>query len=605
MDPSCISANADISGIGVRVAIYAQNLLCFMPVVAYLQDGRVSPDEMKGIKDQSIGMLAIAFAILISTIIEATTAVEGQQITSFHAAVILDLSWMNNTSTWIWFVLYAHHLSKADKGKERGTDWKPRCPRCRLEPGRNPILATWSDWAPVVLSKACPRHVRARSGPAMVLHVVDRAWDLFSQAPVLILGSFHLSLMAAVGIWLWLNPVKFGAPILCDPTLTIVGGPAHFSSPALRIFSLTMYFLLLIPGINLLPPILFFLGLHIAYNWSREHHRSSWERWDRCMRSIRRTLGWKRPEPEDGESQKVHTPFLVVGLVLLVVINIIFLVDIELTLSRNKHLQSDEDNLWGFGQVLALLLLVMPLRDAWNALRDIQEALRGVQQQFHQALREEIAATPIKERLHDLITEGANPKEPMKNTGFGNSLQLAAYHGQTDLVKFLLSEEILGSKRVIETEPSGGYGTALQAASANGQKDVVQLLLNHSTDKKKYLNIVGGHYGTALCAACANDDVEMAQLLVEEGARPELSGELVGTPLHVASLMGSMEIIRWLVGILKDRHANLNNEWKTFGTALDVAWILGNREVEEHLRESGFKGVVYVSHTAPPLCVFC
>ncbi|KAJ7903287.1 hypothetical protein B0H13DRAFT_1521161, partial [Mycena leptocephala] len=102
----------DISGIGVRAAIYAQNLLCFIPVVAYIWDGTVSPDEMKGIKDQSIGMLAMAFAVLISTIIQATTAVEALQITRFHVAVILDLSWMNNTSTWIWFLLYAHHLSK-------------------------------------------------------------------------------------------------------------------------------------------------------------------------------------------------------------------------------------------------------------------------------------------------------------------------------------------------------------------------------------------------------------------------------------------------------------------------------------------------------------
>ncbi|KAJ7815268.1 hypothetical protein B0H14DRAFT_2285214, partial [Mycena olivaceomarginata] len=110
----CINANPDISGIGVRAAIYAQNLLCFIPVVAYLRDGTVSPDEMKGIKDQSIGMLAIAFAILVSTIVQATTAADGQPITGFHAAVILDLSWMNNTSTWIWFLLYAHQHSTAD-----------------------------------------------------------------------------------------------------------------------------------------------------------------------------------------------------------------------------------------------------------------------------------------------------------------------------------------------------------------------------------------------------------------------------------------------------------------------------------------------------------
>ncbi|KAJ7259721.1 hypothetical protein C8J57DRAFT_1638777, partial [Mycena rebaudengoi] len=113
----------DISGIGVRAAIYAQNLLCFLPVVAHLRDGTVSLDEMKGVKDQSIGMLTVAFAILVSTVIQATTAVDGQQITRFHAAIILDLSWMNNTSTWIWFLLYAHYLSKADKRKWRGKDW--------------------------------------------------------------------------------------------------------------------------------------------------------------------------------------------------------------------------------------------------------------------------------------------------------------------------------------------------------------------------------------------------------------------------------------------------------------------------------------------------
>ncbi|KAJ7937659.1 hypothetical protein B0H13DRAFT_1588359, partial [Mycena leptocephala] len=109
MADKCIPANPDISGIGVRAAIYAQNLLCFAPVVAHLWDGYVSPAEMRGVKDQSIGMLAIAFAILISTIIGAANARSGQIVTSFHAAVILDLSWMNNTSTWIWFLLYAHH----------------------------------------------------------------------------------------------------------------------------------------------------------------------------------------------------------------------------------------------------------------------------------------------------------------------------------------------------------------------------------------------------------------------------------------------------------------------------------------------------------------
>ncbi|KAJ7807361.1 hypothetical protein B0H14DRAFT_2873427 [Mycena olivaceomarginata] len=113
MGAHCIPSNPDISGIGVRTAIYAQNLLCFAPLIAHLWDGKISVDELKGIQDQSIGMLAVAFVILISTIIEAR-AKGGPMITSFHAAVIVDLSWMNNTSMFIWLLLYAHHRSKAD-----------------------------------------------------------------------------------------------------------------------------------------------------------------------------------------------------------------------------------------------------------------------------------------------------------------------------------------------------------------------------------------------------------------------------------------------------------------------------------------------------------
>jgi hypothetical protein len=152
----CIPANPDISGIGVRTAIYAQNILCFAPVIAHLWDGNVSREEIKGIKDQSIGMLAIAFAILISSIIEATTKNDGQALTSFHAAIILDLSWMNNTSTWIWFLLYAHYRTKPGDGKQPNGGHK-----------EEPILASWWAWTDVLLSPV--RHLvtdGGETGPA-------------------------------------------------------------------------------------------------------------------------------------------------------------------------------------------------------------------------------------------------------------------------------------------------------------------------------------------------------------------------------------------------------------------------------------------------------
>ncbi|KAF8517562.1 hypothetical protein BU17DRAFT_49594, partial [Hysterangium stoloniferum] len=108
----CLPVDPDISGIGVRAAIYAQNLLCFLPIVVYLWDKRVTPDELEGISEQSIGILAVAFSILITTIILAKgPGSQGPAISSFHAAIVLDLSWMNNTSTWIWFILFAHQRS--------------------------------------------------------------------------------------------------------------------------------------------------------------------------------------------------------------------------------------------------------------------------------------------------------------------------------------------------------------------------------------------------------------------------------------------------------------------------------------------------------------
>ncbi|KAJ7857513.1 hypothetical protein B0H13DRAFT_1640949 [Mycena leptocephala] len=165
----CIPANPDISGIGVRAAIYAQNLLCFAPAVAHLWDGKVSAEEMRGIKDQSIGMLAIAFAILISSIVQATgnNVGSGQGLTRFHGAVILDLSWMNNTSTWIWFLLYAHHLTKPDGENRRNS--------------RKPTPATWSAWIGVLLSPL--RRLAAETGPAHLEENVDAEQGPSSVGP--------------------------------------------------------------------------------------------------------------------------------------------------------------------------------------------------------------------------------------------------------------------------------------------------------------------------------------------------------------------------------------------------------------------------------------
>jgi hypothetical protein len=121
MNPTClIPANPDISGIGVRVAIYAQSLLSFMPAFYALVDGKVDSIELKTIENQSTTILVTAFAILISTIVQALSQ---YGLSDFHTSVILNLSWMNNTNTFIYFILYVHHRTGLTGDSRVSAEW--------------------------------------------------------------------------------------------------------------------------------------------------------------------------------------------------------------------------------------------------------------------------------------------------------------------------------------------------------------------------------------------------------------------------------------------------------------------------------------------------
>ncbi|KAH8822487.1 hypothetical protein DL96DRAFT_1428059, partial [Flagelloscypha sp. PMI_526] len=96
-------SNPDVVGIGVRTAIYAQNVLSFAPAIWALWDKQVEPFELESVETQSTTILITAFAILISAVIQARTF----GLANLHAVVVLNLSWMNNTNTFIWFLLFA------------------------------------------------------------------------------------------------------------------------------------------------------------------------------------------------------------------------------------------------------------------------------------------------------------------------------------------------------------------------------------------------------------------------------------------------------------------------------------------------------------------
>ncbi|KAJ7922497.1 hypothetical protein B0H13DRAFT_1517395, partial [Mycena leptocephala] len=107
----------DISGIGVRAAIYIQNLLSFVPAISALWDGEVASYELESVETQTTTILITAFGILISAMVQARTI----GLASFHASIILNLSWMDNTNTFIYFLLYVQYKSQVGPQHTKST----------------------------------------------------------------------------------------------------------------------------------------------------------------------------------------------------------------------------------------------------------------------------------------------------------------------------------------------------------------------------------------------------------------------------------------------------------------------------------------------------
>jgi hypothetical protein len=56
-------------------------------------------------------------------------------------------------------------------------------------------------------------------------------------------------------------------------------------------------------------------------------------------------------------------------------INIVLIVDIEATIHRAiPNQNANDESQWTFGQTLALLLLVLPMRDVFNYIKESREA---------------------------------------------------------------------------------------------------------------------------------------------------------------------------------------------------------------------------------------
>ncbi|KAJ3513140.1 hypothetical protein NMY22_g15129 [Coprinellus aureogranulatus] len=429
--PCVISSNPDISGIGVRVAIYIQNLLCFIPAIWAIWDGHVSDYELESAETQSTTNLVLAFAILISCIVQALTL----GLTNYHAAIVLSLSWMNNTNAFIYFLLYVQY-----KGQE----------------GREHVEPRWSAWVSHIKTQvrsilyltlassddpAQPRD--SERDTVKGNQVVKGGAKVLFRRIALLLGSLHLTLMAALGIWLWSSPVSFGtSESTCaveHGQLAILGARVPFGSNPLRLVSLILYSLFLLPGLNLLLPMTAFLFLYFWHRRSCLGAASSIEDASQTVRSSQYTEISGILRRFCLRCMRAQVFPVCAGLGFLFAINVVFIADIELTLHRNIGLQDREEEQWGFGQILAILLVLMPLRDLVEAILARRLRRHELQIKEHELSAAWASALLRRDvdRILELVKEGADPN--VRAEDGWSALEVAVSQSNWDAVLNLVS----------------------------------------------------------------------------------------------------------------------------------------------------------------------
>ncbi|KAF5359673.1 hypothetical protein D9756_003347 [Leucocoprinus leucothites] len=288
---NCIQANPDIAGIGVRVAIYAQNFIALILAIVALGDRYVSWKELLLIGSQSMTILLTACALLLSALIQALTF----GMSTYHTLIVLNLAWMNNTNTLLYAVLFRYQ-------------------------GLVQIPGFKLSFAPQTF-KSLPRR---------------------KAIPLLTLGALHLSFVAALGFWFWLKVDTFGANSQCTPRpplfLVILSHRISIDSRALRIISLAIYGVCAIPGINLMIVGGAVYGPSALCSWLLEK-----------LLPIPKNVAFFLPG--------------YVTLAVLIGINVVIAIDTETMVHQTKQFVQPGESQWTFGQTLAILMLVLPLKD--------------------------------------------------------------------------------------------------------------------------------------------------------------------------------------------------------------------------------------------------
>jgi hypothetical protein len=111
-----------------------------------------------------------------------------------------------------------------------------------------------------------------------------------------------------------------------------------------------------------------------------------------------------------------------IGLGILLATNLVFIMDIELTRHMNPVLQGEGESDWGFGQILAILLLLLPLRDLVEAV--LARRLKQRQGELDEDMQDGIEKQDFK-RVKQAIERGSLFPSPKSSGTRSFSMGLA------------------------------------------------------------------------------------------------------------------------------------------------------------------------------------
>ncbi|KAJ7340646.1 hypothetical protein DFH08DRAFT_874942 [Mycena albidolilacea] len=537
MNNNCI--NTDISGIGVRSATYAQNLLSFLPAFWALLDGEVDENELATLETQSTTILLSAFALLFSTIIQA----QSQGLDSFHATIVLNLSWMNNTNTFIYMLLLLHRKI----WNTLPADWTARSVARALFGRKNraghPSADTETSQSPSTghLPPTSPRASWSE-------------WIPFDH--VILIGALHLSFMGALGIWVWIHPGSFGISSSCPSgSVSLFANDIPIESGALRVFSLLVYGAVLLPYFNLVLPVALIFGPYFGY--------------------LLQKTGQETPKTTAvDEARKAATAWGVrVGLLVLFIINAFFIVDTELSIARNESRQEDQDGVWTFGQTLALILLLLPLRDAVENI--LQRSEKRVRRRL--SLNEAVSNLKLyRDQVPWEIVEGWI--KTIGDTAVDAHqlwLRRASAQNKIEIVRFLLGNGVTAKDQVYPRRED----LSQIHDESNSPPPSAPLL----TEKVFDANNEDVSMKTALHYAAEKGHKDIVSLLVQRGADVSGRGVRKWTPLHFAAKNGHEFIVNFLLQERSDVNATVEEGW----TALHAAAQDGHAGIVRLLCEKG------------------